>query len=460
MPRIASWARSSALIDFSFLKLRPLLASDFKKRLDELFLTNVLPVYPLVAEILNEGWRWWQILSIREYNTVVLLADFSKKMLAIEQSKILASNDFIKMVEAYLRIANRAEYPAALVSIFTRITQAIPHGRDVVESRRIVENLKCFFDPACLSPSFNDMILAYTMVACRRFVEWADIVRPNLPPFVQELYYDCSREVFARILEYLRHLEREIDSLQKQKTTLEWIQGAVDEDVSEMVTSFYAELGRTWHLDNGDAHLLLISLLRGISRALEGLLGDGWQVMTGREKLLRMRIVSDAELSASVEKLTSLVDSAGARYKASSPQGIPLARYLSTGYRASLFPGENIHAVETALSAALDTLFEISLLMRDIAGGSRGDYAGEFYTTHMVDSPIRWRGKSVSDVLVFHIELALHACSLFKARALSRELGRIQLVNQNLDKLCREKKNLDSSGTLGEYVKAMESAQA
>jgi hypothetical protein len=352
----------------------------------------------------------------------------------------------------------RPEHAAALLAVFRKVLSPdfTPLRRarttlSAAEYASIANRLECFFSTECGTPSFCDMILAYNMVAFRRYLTWPSLMRTELPDFIPTRFYDCTSDVFRLIVAHVRALDRDIASLHKEKASLEWIKAKAVTDGSpapEPLTGFYAGLGKSWHSDSRDSFLLLLTFLDGTVSRLRELTQDTWQVMTASEKLVSMKILSNVELDAECAAIVSHVEAAGARYRLASPPEIPLVKYVSAPSAASLFISESQSFIHTKLSTALTSLMRCALLINGILAGRSGGYPPEFYLSHMVDSPRRWRGSSLFDVLDSCAGLFLQACAFFRVSALEREIARIDAIVRKLNTLEKEKENLDSSGVL------------
>lgn len=459
MPKIADWAKSNGLVDFSFLRIHPSLSRDFKKRLDEIVVRSVFPVYPHVEKILNEGWRWG-VLSIREYNLVVYLADFYRKIIAVEQSKAVSRPDFTKMEEAFFKIVCRGEYPATLISVFSKIIPTVDDASGK-ELSAIATRLECFFQPNCLRPSLFDLILAFNMCFFNKFLTWSDLMRPNLSDIVQGGYFDCTIDVFTRMIDFIQYLERTISSLRREKATGEWLRetiGAQSPEIPESIGEFYAESGHNWTTDSSDAFLLALTLIRGTVERMQRLIHEEWQVMTNSEKTVVMRVVTDDKLGAESDRLVSSYDLANTRYKRLARQDFPLSRMIVPENRAPLFASDSQRFIHGKISAALSALYTIAHSLKDLSDGKVRGYQPDFFITHMVVSPPQWRGRSLYDVLGSTAELFVRICGLFHVAALEHDIARVELLEKKLDTLEKEKKALDSSGALAKHMKTMERA--
>jgi hypothetical protein len=456
MPRISAWAKEHGLIEFSILRLRPVLSADFKKRLGAMVGEHLVPAHPHAAKILENGWRW-RILSIREYNLMVYYADFSRKAMLVVNAAQLARNDFYRMTEAYFRVVYSAGQVKTLVAVFKKVFALAGDGvgGDPEALERVARNLECFFDAECLRPSFNDMILAHTMVAFRRALSWSDLTRPNLTLPVQEKYYECSLAVFERLLAHLQGVLKEIETLRTERQGIAWILATIGEDGvegAERLMAFYEEMGRSWHGDSGDVFLIMLTVLQGLVKKLREICDDKWQVMTGEEKIVNMKIVTDTVLREKVESVAVLHETANERHKLMSPQEISLFRYRDALDPVALCATENQKFVHGTVLIALGSLYAAASTLKDIAEGRRGGYPPEFYSTHMVVNKARWKGRPVSEVFDHYIRLILQTCAFFRIREVQRDAAQMERIEKGLEAREREKAALDATGLISQHL--------
>jgi hypothetical protein len=459
-PRITAWAHEHGLIDFSFLHLRLFLASDFKKRLDDIVAQHIIPAHPYAAKVLENGWRW-RILSIREYNLMVYFADFSRKALAVAHAAVVSRGDLYKMTEAYFRLVYHAGQTRTLIAVFKKLfalTDDLAAGAaDPETQEKITRNLECLFDADCLRPSLSDIIVAHAMVSHRRFLSWSDLMRPNLPLPVQDRYYECSLAVFEKILVHLQGVLREIAALKGEREGLEWMLQTMEVDggvVPERLVEFYAELGHSWHGDSGDVFLVLVRLVQGLVERLRELCNDKWQVMTNEEKMVAVKLIAETPLREKVESVATLHETAATRYKLMAPQELSLFRYRDALDPAALCVTENQKFVHGTILLAFSSLYGIAVSLKETLDGKPTGNKPEFYTTQMVVNKIRWRGRSLAEVFDFYIRLILQASSYFRIREVQRDKARLERIDKSLESREKEKAALDATGLLSEHLGA------
>jgi hypothetical protein len=450
MPGIARWAREhSGLVEFSFLRLRPRLRSDFRSRLVGMISTHLLPIAPYTAKILEEGWKW-RTLAVRDYNLVVYLADFQKKALALTDASGFTRTDFRKMTEAFFRLVYHPGQTGALVGVFRRAFTESPE-----QLTRITDALECFFAADCLRPSFRELILAWSIAASRRALAWADLLQPDLTLVVPDRFYQCSLAVFAMIVQHLQGIERELAMLRDEREGIEWLQEKARRTPGELppdLARFYSELGRAWHADSGDAFLLLLSLTGGLVDHLRQLCTEKWDVMTQGEKIVSIRLVNDDVLIAEVEKVAALHEAAGARHRLMAPEEVSLFRYLDTASLDHLLATENQKFVSGRLQAALTLLYGLALSLQGIVSGRTPGYSADFYLARMVVGKPRWRGRPLHDVFMYTIDVILQACGYLKLRKLDQDLARLAQIERGMAAREKEKAGLDATGLIGQYL--------
>lgn len=457
--RIARFASSTGLIEFSLFRLKLRLVPGFRKTLMETWLAHCLPAHVCAEEILRDGWKW-QILTVREYNHLVYFVDFCRKVQALERGGAVGSAPYRRMEEAFLGIVCREDYvpviTTALRKVLTSRKTKVPRSEE--EQTTILAGLTCFFTLGCLKPGFYELIRARAMVGGRRYLEWTDLLAPGTNDFIQETYYDYPPEILGEIVGYLRSLDRQLERLAEEREPVAWIRdvaGASQGDPRENLAAYYARQGRDWEADSRDVLGLALSLVTCLTAGIDELAGGTWQVMSRSEKVGRATIIRDETLKRTIQGLRTEQDNALTLYKTTVPAKAPLTDFLIRGSEAAEITVGGRRVVFAKVSEILARLYQVALSLKRIRDDSVEGYGPGYYLSQMVVSPAVWRGKSLYDVLSAHIVLVIHACILFRIRSLEQDQARIDEIDRRVAALEATRRAVDPSGVLSDALREL-----
>jgi hypothetical protein len=223
-------------------------------------------------------------------------------------------------------------------------------------------------------------------------------------------------------------------------------------ETADRVVKFYEEIGHSWHGDSGDVFLIMLTVVQGIVKKLREMYDDRWQVMTGEEKIVSMKIVTDTALREKVENIAALHETANERHKLMSPQEISLFRYRDALDPVALCATENQKFVHGTILLALGSLYGGASALKDIVDGRRGGYPPEFYSATMVVNKARWKGRPVSEVFDYYIRLILQTCAFFRIREVQHDAAQMERIDKSLGAREREKEALDATGLLSQHL--------
>lgn len=294
--KIVEWNKKNNILKFTNLFFNIKLSDNFKQKMDELFLNNVLPATKYIDEIIKNGWQW-RIISISQYNHIVLFADFCNKMSSLEKKKLILSKDFFKVEEAFLKLTNDEKTPDILIKSLGKILifeRKINYKKPLDdEIQDILKKLEYFFLQNYFYPSFYDLILAYNMYYYKRYFEWNNLINTNLEEIIPSSFYDCPSDIFKEIMMYIKNLNKDIETLENEKKQIVW-QKKLSEikkiEGPEIIQKFYEQLGYDWNKDSEDFFMLVISIIEGILSKLNQIIYDDFQAMTNDEKIIKLNI--------------------------------------------------------------------------------------------------------------------------------------------------------------------------
>jgi hypothetical protein len=297
------------------------------------------------------------------------------------------------------------------------------------------------------------------MVIYKRYLEWDDLISPHAGNVVQTDFYDCPKEVFYEIAEYIKGLVKEIEKLEKERTQLEWLKnfaGNNQHHEPQMLINFYEKLGHSWANDREDVFLILLLLIKGIIRALDDLLHQSWELMTDKEKIIRLRLAAFEDLTVLHERIQHEYELANEYYMTLLPAKVSLADFISKDYPALLFTSKSQKAIFDKIEIILASLHELAISFKNLQETKPNDEKNALttYAKYMVIKPEEWRGKPVFYIFNYYIELFLQVCRFFKEKNLQAKMHRLQLLGEQVKEQTRLKNSLDVTGYLEKHLNA------
>jgi hypothetical protein len=442
--KISEWNNKSKLLKFTSFNLKFKLDQDFKKKLDELFLNNVLSITKYLDKIIQNGWQWG-VLSIFEYNLIVYFADFCNKMSVIEKSKSINHKDFMKMENAFLKITSKENMPDQIVAGLEKILIFYNKlsFKSVDNIKEELKKLKYFFIPNYYYPSFYDLILSYNMVHYKQYLDWSDLFKTGPDYAVQNKFYECSQDTFNGIIRYIKDLKKDIDALEKDKVRIEWFKNLSEIkslDYPDLIVKFYENNRHDWKKDKEDFFLFIILLIEDLIKKLDEMLHKEYQVMDNREKIINIRLLQDNELEVIYNKLKTDFELSKVKHLNLIPLKIPIREYIRKEYPDSLFKENDHKYLYLKIMKMFSYLREMAHILRKYYDPINENIEKDEKNKFMIVSPQEWRGEPVFAVYKFYILLFLQICGYFRENDLLSDIRKLQDIEKKL-KSKKEKYN-------------------
>jgi hypothetical protein len=409
-------------------------------------------------DIVKSGWRQ-ELLSVKEYNLIILLIDFFNKMSNITKSTIISYKDFFLMEEAFLKLTYKEENKKLLmngldkyITFYSRL-----FNKEKIQKEEINKKLNYFFSFNLHKPSFFDLILAFNMVYYKRYLEWEEIISPHESSVIQTDFYDCPKEVFYEIVEHMKGLVKEIKELEKEKQQIEWLKSFHSSNLPscpEKVIKFYTKIGHVWNNDREDILLMLLLLIKGIIRMLDEFLHKEWEIMTDKEKIIRISLASLSDLATLCNRITHEYELANEHYMTMLPAKITLTDFVSKEYPTILFASKSQRVIYEKIEIILESIQELAIIFKNLLENKNNDEKSKFteYTKYMIVKPEEWCGKPVYALFNYYIELFLQICGYFKEKNLHAKIQKLQLLNAQIIEKSRLKKALDVNHYLEKHL--------
>jgi hypothetical protein len=418
--KIRRWNENLGLIKHGFLGLSIGLHPSFKLKLDELYITCILPVSVYLKEILENGWQH-QVLSIREYNLIVCFEDFAMKLESIQRERQLAPKQFRLLEESFLRLVSNERDIYTLVDGLSRVFEFYRKKffRKDEEPGLRLSRLNNFFLPHALIPSLYDIITAYNMIETSRYLDFSDIIVRGVRDVVSSRFYACSLDVFARIVKYLSGLSTELAALEKGKKKIEWLKrhfASLHATTPPILVSFYESLGHVWRTDADDVFLLIVLLLDGIIGRIENAIADVWRVMDTDEKIINVRLVTTPEMTELLEEARREHELAHAKHSVAVPAQTSLEDYLESKKKDKPYGDDSRAYIHKRVETIFTLLRALAEQLNDLY--EKRDTNLARLLNFMIVSPEKWRGKPVYDVYLYYVELILAVCAFFREKKL------------------------------------------
>jgi hypothetical protein len=421
---ILNWNEEFGLIKPGFLGFSLKLHPAFKLKIDDLFVTCVLPVGVHLPQLLENGWQN-QVVTIKEYNLAVCFEDFCNKMENIRKDRDLPAKRFRILEDSFFRFVsdrkNIDHLIAGLRKMFSHHKSKLYKSES--DSDAALEKLARFFSESGMSPSLYDVIVAYNMVETYRFLHFSDIIVLGFRDVVSSEFYNCSIDVFVRIVKYLEGLVSDLTRLEVGKKKIEWLKAhipALKTASPQGLIAFYESLGHSWRTDSDDALLLILLLVEGIMGNLENALNENWRAMDIDEKIVTIRLVSTEEMAGILAEARREYDLARQKFAVIIPHPIMLDEYLENKVQDKNIGDENQAYVYKKIDAVLTLLRTLAEQMNVLY--EKRDTALAKALNYMIVTPEKWRGKPVAAIYTFYIDLILASCGYFLEKKLIVEL--------------------------------------
>ncbi len=455
---ILKWNEQVDLIKPGFLGFSLKLHPSFKLKIDSIFVSYAFPIAVHLPQLLENGWQY-NVLSIREFNLAVCFEDFCMKLESIRSERELAPKRFRVMEESFFRIVSDRKNVDLLVSGFRKMISQYKMKlyRSDSDVEAVLEKLARFFKPNGLCPSLYDMIVAYNQVETYRFLDFSDIMVQGSRETIPTGFYNCSIDVFAKIVKYLEGLVSDLGRLEKAKRKIEWLKAHIPARTTSPQTliSFYESLGHSWRTDSDDALLLILLLVDGIMGTLANALSEMWRVMDIDERIINIRLVSSDEMTGIMEEARREYDLARQKFSVIVPHPVMLDDYLETKAKEKTPTDENQAYVYKKIDSVFTLLRTLAEKLNEVYEKRTTNLAKVL--NYMIVSPERWRGKPVSDIYMFYMDLILCSSGYFMEKKLLLELKEEKEIDKAIGNLQEKIKwTKDSNGIIIKTITSKE----
>ncbi|MBN2535040.1 MAG: hypothetical protein JXB88_19320 [Spirochaetales bacterium] len=454
--KIIEWNRKKYLLKFSFFKFKVKQVSNLHYKIDGFYLKYLLPVSKYLPEIITNGWQW-QILSIREYNTIVFFKDFCNKCSHIGEDKSLSVKKYLLMEESFLKLICNSESIQILLKGLEKILvfykEQFFKSSTVLAS--LLKDLTIFFSPGYLNPSFFDLILAYNISYYRKYLVIYDLMTNYSRNIIPANFFSCSRDIFRMIIDFLKKTMEDLKKLQTKIVYIEQLKAlstlGKDQPPGKII-SFYSKSGHDWRDDCDDAFLLILILLEEIINRLGIFIRNEWQVMNEEERIIMLKIVSSKEADDVYTELEKEFQYSKARYTTLLSSHITLERFLHADNPREIILEKGQKYIYDKIGNMFSCLHDLACIFYNIYEKQGEGYKRILY--YMITHPSEWRGKPVYALYQYYIELFLQIGGFFKEK-------KLQLKLEKYPKLIKEVKSLKeklkwTSDTHNFIIKAIE----
>jgi len=430
--KIIEWNKKTNILKINLFNLS--MKSDFKIKLDDLFINNILTVIKYLDKIIRNGWQFG-LLTIDEYNSIVYFADFCTKALEFEKKKNFSNKDFKKVENSFLKITFDSDYITKILFGLKKILKFYKklYYKDNAKIDEIYKNIENFFTPNYYYPSFYDLVLAYNIVVYKKYLEWNDLINTKMLNDINKGFYDCPKEIFIEIIKYIEIINNEIINLNDEKKRIEWIKDLSEINKiegPELIKNFYNNLGHDWDKDSDDLFILLILLIQGIINKIEEIINKQWQLMDKNEKVIKKYILNNENISKIIDNIKNEYDLAKAKHLSMIPAKIQLKEFIENEFPESLFKNNDQKYFYEKISKIFLYLKELAIIFKEKYEES--DVKSDIYLNYMVIIPKEWSGKAVFNVFLFYIKLFLQICGYFKEKNLILEIKKLADIKKKL----------------------------
>jgi len=432
-PNLKSWNDKLHLIKLSVFKNKIKVLPTFKNKIDSLFITNLLPLKKHIANILKDGWKK-NLLSITEYNFIVLFIDFYNKIEAFSEAKEFSTKTYLKMEEAFLKIAINQKN----IDIICKGIEKYLENNCVVLKinefiiKDLAKNLNFFFSKDFYNPSLYDLVLSYNMVVTAKYLKWDELIYSNEIKVIQEGYYNCSKEVIEEIKVYLRKAIKSLETLKSEKNRIEKIiqlSSADDETNPKKIITFYQILGLNWETDNNNFFYLAYNLLEGIFAKVKTLINNEWDLMNQKQEIVKIKIKSselESLLSDSMQDFSLLKE----RYTSTIITKFKVHDIVTNQNPQTLFTTTNEKYIFDKFQAILYTLYKTAERLREQYLQESGNENMHQHMKYMIITPADWKSRPAYEVFHYYMSLFYQICKFFNEKNLRNEINRLEQIEK------------------------------
>jgi hypothetical protein len=211
--KFTEFARTSGLVDPGFLALFPKVDKSGVRKLSD-SLQNVLiqKLKPVLAHVLDEGWRH---LGKYEYNLIAafsrLVEEAARANYRYEKKDRSYFSHFSSLERAFLLFYSRPEF---ISDLRNAAESALSHENLTDKERRqVLASLNLFLLDTAAKPCLHDFILMLSMIMSRRAVSVGDLISKDSGILICTDEFDCSPAIQAAIDLKIADLVKKLNTL-------------------------------------------------------------------------------------------------------------------------------------------------------------------------------------------------------------------------------------------------------
>ncbi len=408
------------------------LRDNFKHRLNELFLNYIVPFRKYLKQIIESGWRW-NYLSIKEYNVIVLFADFCGKFENVETVRNINAGAFFKMEEAFIKLAKNPEYQTLVMEVFYKIIEKTKDFNEAVRAK--IDALGLFFKEGGLHPDMPYMLQTDNIYYYKRYFSLIDVFDMEFMEGVVSDFYDCPRDVFEEIVYNIESLLKQIKRYEVDKENITWLKNMSLVKNGEMpakIINFYNGKGSFWAKDSDDFFKLFINLAKLLIDELDFILYKDFDVLDTDGKVIRVKIFDKSSFEVLFQKLNNEFYLAKARYFSVLSTKIGLVEFITNPKVTDDFSEVQKFVYEKVMSM-LSLLSEISLKINKLLDTDGLAVKIADRNKYIVKLPADLKGKSLHQAVFYYLELFLQICGYFREPKIMQEIERLGTITKQLD---------------------------
>lgn len=457
-PRIRKWNSDSGLITFSSFGMHLELESNYRYKLEEIFLKHILKLGRYINEILNQGWKM-SFLSIWEYNVIVHFKDFFDDFYQVVKEKEIIKQDFYRFEKSYVKISYKEYYPDAVKSVFTKYlknnNKRYKDKKDKIDE--ILDNLTAFFDSNEVTFLLRKLIIAFNMVQHKYYYKWEDLYPPLQNDIVEKKYYKCSRDIFEGMTKYYTELIDIIESLKEENIKLLKLKNNCDIGYNNdppIIVKFYQDLKHNWKMDKANYSLLFLLIIKGLIKHLYNFIYTEWELLKEGEVVINQYIIMDKELPHLYYKLKREYELVYSIFNSDRSSAISIDEFQKSANPEVLQKTKSQKQIYESFRTILKTVFEVSQILEaydEIA--IQTNYTTNRYLKYIFNNYDHWTGKPVFALFNYYIELCWTICSFFKYETFRNLDKRLEEIKNTQKTLVEEKNRIDRYNILSQAIK-------
>lgn len=439
--RIATWNKNKNLISFSFLGLKLSLSENTKKNFNDIFLFTVTSAGKYLKAIIENIWKTG-VLTIKEYNLIVLFFELYQKMHEIYKSVEFGKN-FIIFEEVFLQLVvnekSTADLLIALEKSFVKYKEEM-FKNDLKLIADTLSLISSFFFPKENNISIYDIIIAHNIVEAKRALQWEDLYEPTIDEVVNSNFYDCSFDVFKEIYNQIKNYISKIETIEKDIKSFEWVEKYKPKIEASGLTPkkviFFYEtiLKKDWKKDSSDFFLLMITILKGIADKTTELFLSKITMITEEEMTIQEIITVSNDFLELMSKMKEELGIAKERHISITPIKINLFTALKEKKIEENLTDQNQKAILESIYITLSYIpklaYQLHIFLNNKVESGK--------TKLIIIKPDEWKGKILYSVILFYIELFIELSLYVGEKNLIKELKKIENFKNEIEKYKKE----------------------